>query len=62
MVKQAVLEETATELTEQIVLSFIPDAEVFAPTKEGDFELKRKYEEVHDRILAILKSNINGGK
>lgn len=62
MVKTQVLEDTATELTEQIVLSFLPDEDVFVPTKEGDFELKRKYEEVHERILGILKSNLNGGK
>lgn len=62
MVKQALLEETATELTEQVVLTFNENAEVFAVTKDGDFDLKRKYEEVHDRILAVLKSNLNGGK
>lgn len=61
MASKKLLEIMANELTEQIVLTLDENAVVFVETKEGDFSLKRKYEEVHDRIYAILDSNLNRG-
>ena len=62
MVSKVVLNETADELTEQIVLSFDQEAIVYAETKEGDLEIKRKYEDIRTRIYDILNNNLSGGK
>lgn len=61
MASKKLLEVMANELTEQIVLTLDENAVVFVENKEGDFSLKRKYEEVYDRIYAILDSNLNRG-
>lgn len=61
MVNSVVLNVLADELTEQIVLSFDQDAVVFAETKDGDLEIKRKYEDIRCRIYDILDNNLNEG-
>ncbi len=59
MVKKVVIEALADELVEQIVMTLYPTADVYAETKEGELELKRKYEEVRDRIVNILECELN---
>lgn len=59
MVKQPVIDELADELVEQIVMTLYPSADVYAETKEGEFELKRKYDEVRTRIVNILECGLN---
>lgn len=60
MVDTVTLSVTADELTEQIVLFFDQDAVVFAETKDGELEIKRKYEDIRNRIYDILDNNLNG--
>lgn len=60
MVDTVTLNITADELTEQIVLFFDQDAVVFAETKDGDLEIKRKYEDIRNRVYDILDNNLNG--
>ena len=59
MVKQTVINDLADELVEQIVMTLYPSADVYAETKEGKLELKRKYEEVRERIVNILECELN---
>lgn len=59
MVKKSVIVDISNELVEQIVMTLYPSTDVYADTKDGDFELKRKYEEVRERIEDILECNLN---